>query len=427
MQARRVESATDSGSRARLHYGWIIVGVIFVVLLISAAVRSTPGAIMVPIEREFGWKRDSIAAAVALGLFLFGLAGPFSGRWIDRFGLRSVTLVSVLLLSGGALATIFMSSLWEFYLLWGVITGLGTGGASTVLAAAVANRWFIKRRGLVTGILISSSSAGLLVFVPLIVWLTENYGWRAGVLSLAITGLAMVPFILLLLRDSPAAAGVRPYGAETQTVAEQAAAAAEQIVPMSVVMQSGDFWLLCGTFFICGSTTIGLVGTHLIPFAIDQGISPQVAAVAFGVMGLSNFLGAMASGSLSDRYDPRYLLFVYYTMRGLTLIALPMIAGPVGLFGFVLLSGLNYVTTVPTTSVLAADIFGKRSVGTVFGWISFSHQVGAATMSYVAGAIYVYTGSYTGAFMLGGALALGAGMLSLRMRYSRAQRAAAAA
>ncbi|MBI3965726.1 MAG: MFS transporter, partial [Chloroflexi bacterium] len=373
------------------------------------------GALIVPLEAEFQWSRAAIAGAVALGLLLFGLAAPFAGKLIDRFGPRIVATVSVALFALGTLLTLTVSSVLELVLYWGVVIGLGTGGTALVLGATIANRWFVSHRGLVTGVLSSAASAGQLVAVPLVVLLTVAYDWRTGVIVVAGFSFVLVPLVWLFLQDSPASVGLRGYGAETQTAA-QAAAATASPVPMSRVVRHGDFWLLAGSFFVCGATSTGLIGTHLLPFAQDQGISSTAAAWAFGIMGAVNALGTMGSGWLCDRFDRRRLLFAYYTFRGLSLLARPWVSGPISLFLLAIIFGLEYIATVPPTATLVADVFGKQSVGQVFGWIFAAHQLGSAVVSSLAGVFYVWTGTYFESFVGAGLLAIVAGAFCLRLR-----------
>jgi sugar phosphate permease len=402
----------------RIYYGWVVVGVTALTLLVSAGVRGAPGVLINPLEDDFAWSRASISFAVSIGLLLYGLAGPMAGAMMDRFGPKRLMIVGITVVAISTSASMAMSSFWQFTLLWGILGGLGTGIAAVVLGATVANRWFTNRRGLVMGIFGASTSVGQLSFVPVLMWLVTTTGWRGAVALLAIsTALLIVP-ILLLMRDSPAEIGLRASG-------EQVSAPAEQSAPSGpgVILRAGrtpEFWLLAGSFFICGATSNGLIGTHFIPHSTDIGISEVTAASALGVMGAMNFVGTLASGWLTDRYDPRRLLAFYYILRGCSLLLLPFVDSFIGLMIFATFFGLDYIATVPPTSTLAADIFGRRNVGTIFGWIFAAHQLGAASAAWLGGIARDTLGDYQVSFLAAGALAITGGLMALRVnRYAR--------
>ncbi len=400
--------------RQPLHYAWIVLGVTFVCLLTVAAVRSVPGIIVRPLEAEFGWNRAAIGLAVSINLILFGLAGPLLGRVMDRIGPRAVTTCAVALIGLGAAGTLFMSKVWHMQLLWGVVVGAGSGGASMVMGSTVANRWFHQRRGLALGILGAAVSAGQLIFTPTIMQLTVRYGWRAGTLFItAVIGLLLLP-VAILLRNEPADMGLKPYG--MSEVLAAAPPVRPDPHPMRAAMRSLDFWLLAGSFGICGLTTSGLFQTHLIPHGIEHGFSEMTMALALGVMGATDIVGTIVSGWICDRFGRRRPLAWYYMFRGISLLALPYVNTEGALMGFAVLYGLNWLSTVPATSALAADLFGKQNVGTVFGWIFFSHQFGAAIASYGAGLLRVWLGDYTLSFLIAGLLAIMGAGLALRVR-----------
>jgi MFS family permease len=408
-----------------VHYAWVVLGVAFVCLLTAAAVRSVPGIILRPLEAEFGWNRAAIALAVSINLILYGLAGPLLGRLMDRIGPRAVATGAFSLLGLGAAGTLFMTKVWQMQLLWGLVVGAGSGGASMVMGATVANRWFHERRGLALGILGAAISAGQLIFTPTIMQLTVRYGWRAGTLFVsAVIGLLLLP-VAILLRNQPADLGLRPYGISEALPA--APAARPDPHPMRLAMRNLDFWLLAGSFCVCGLTTSGLFQTHLIPHGIEHGFSEMTMAMALGLMGATDVVGTIASGWICDRFGKRRPLAWYYMFRGISLLVLPQVRTEGALMGFAVLYGLNWLSTVPATSALAADLFGKQNVGTVFGWIFFSHQVGAAIASYGAGLLRVWLGDYTLSFLLAGGLAMIGAAMALRVREERPALAAAPA
>jgi sugar phosphate permease len=416
--------------RGDLYYGWIVVGVTALVLIGSAGVRSVPGVMILPLQAETGWSLTTISFAVSLGLMLFGLSAPVAGALMDRFGPRRLMVVGLLLVGAGLIASARITTVWQLHLFWGALSGIGAGLMATVLGATVATRWFVARRGLVVGLFGAATSAGQLIFVPLLMRLTLDLGWRTTTLILAgIILLALIP-VLLLMRDDPADLGLRPYGAPALPVsaaAAQPAAAEGMLAVMRRAVATPVFWLLAGTFFICGFTSTGLVGTHLIPYAVDCGIAEITAAGMLALMGLMNFAGTLASGWLTDRYDPRRLLAVYYGFRGLSLLLLPAITTPAGLAFFAILFGLDYIATVPPTVSLVADTFGRRHVGVVFGWVFCAHQIGAALAAWLGGVVRESAGDYAPAFIAAGVLAVLAGLLALRIARPAAATPAVAA
>ena len=207
--------------------------------------------------------------------------------------------------------------------------------------------------------------------------LTLNYGWRAPIaLCLATLAIVVVPLTIFLVRDKPSDVGLKPLG--WRPGAYEGGVTATPPVNMSAVLRTSDFWLLAGSFFVCGVTSNGLIGTHLVPHAVEHGFSEYTAAGALALMGGMNVIGTMASGYLSDRVNPRMLLALYYGLRSLSLLLLPLVNEPIGLTVFAIVFGLDFIATVPPTIALTADSFGRQSVGTVFGWIFCCHQIGAA-------------------------------------------------
>jgi MFS family permease len=397
----------------RIYYGWIVVAVTALTLIASSAERSVPGVLIHPLETEFGWDRASISVAVSIGLLLFGLSGPFAGQLMDRIGPRRVTVIGLLLICASGATSATMHSLWQLNLLWGVVSGVGTGIVASVLGATVANRWFVARRGLVLGIFGAATSAGQLIFVQLLVWIVVTIGWRGAVLvTSGVALLTLIP-VLLLMENSPADVGLLPYGATEPPPATNAALDRRGIMARAVRVP--EFWLLAGSFFICGATSNGLIGTHFIAHSVDHGISQTTAAGALSVLGAMNFVGTLCSGFLTDRYDPRKLLACYYTFRGLSLLVLPFLGNFTGLAIFAVFFGLDYIATVPPTAALTADIFGRRNVGVVYGWVFCAHQFGAASAAYFGGLIRTLLGTYTLAFLVGGLVAIIGGVMALRI------------
>lgn len=384
------------------HYAWTVLAVTFVCLFVASALRSVPGIIMLSLEHEFNWNRETISGAISVNLLLFGLAGPFLGRLMDVNGAKTICVITLFLQVFGVGGSIFMQKSWQMYLLWGLVVGAGSGGTSMIMGSALVNRWFQKRRGLALGILGAAFSSGQLVFTPIIMSLNIHLGWQAATLFIALAlSLVILPLVITFLADDPASKNVLPYGA----VGINTAVIKPDPKPMRVVTASPQFWLLALSFGICGLTTSGLFQTHLIPHGIEHGFTEMTMAVSLGLMGAADVMGTILSGWLCDRFGKRWPLAFYYVIRGVTLILLPYVesAGQLMIFSFIY--GMNWLSTIPATSALAADLFGKQNVGVVFGWICFAHQVGAAIAAYGAGYIHSLAGNYSLAFISSGLFA----------------------
>jgi MFS family permease len=403
------------GANSKIHYAWIVAGVTFFVLLATAGIRATPAVLMVPLEREFHWTRAAISGAVAINIALFGIIGPFAASFIERYGLRRMVLLALGLLTGGVALSSTMHAQWQLTLFWGVLVGSGTGVTAMVLAAIVVNRWFDQRRGLVLGLLSAANATGQLVFLPMLASQVTRHGWRSA--TYIVAGAAGVVFLVVLfwLKDKPSDVGLLPYGAKEAAPVATQNVARTPVRALLWAARSREFWVLAGTFFICGASTNGLIGTHLIPACMDHGIPEVTAAGMLAAMGIFDLLGTGASGWLTDRFNNRYLLFWYYALRGMSLLFLPfaLASQHVWLSGFALFYGLDWVATVPPTVRLTANTFGRENVGVVYGWIGASHQLGASAAALTAGTIRTYLGDYRDAFWLSGGLCLLAATLLL--------------
>jgi predicted MFS family arabinose efflux permease len=409
-------------ARLGARYAFVAVGVVFLVLLVGAGLRGAPGVLLQPLERSFGWTRSQTSLAAAIGIFLYGLMGPFAAALMQRFGVRRVIVLALLLMAAATGASALMTEHWHLIATWGVLSGLASGCVTVVLGATIVNRWFVTRRGLVMGLLTASTATGSLIFIPALALLAERRGWRAVVLAVAAAALAMVPITLLFLPERPSDLGLVPYGA-TAPVAEAPAPRDPFRAALGALWRATrerTFWLLFATFFICGATTNGLVGTHLIALCGDNGIPEVRAAGLLAMMGAFDLVGTTASGWLTDRYDPRKLLFMYYALRGLSLMWLPRSD-----FSFYSLSvfsvfyGLDWIATVPPTLRLTNEAFGDAAAPMVFGWIVAGHQIGAASAAMFAGSLRTLQGNYIQAFSIAGALGVVAGMLALSIRARR--------
>ncbi len=404
-----VRLATRSG----LYYGWIVVAVILLIALIGTGTRMASGVMIKPLEAEFGWDRASISLALAIGLLANGLGAPFGGKLFDRFGPRRVAIGALALTIVATVGTIMMHSIFELIFWWGIVAGIATGALGGTLGAVVANRWFVSRRGLVTGLLGGGSSAGQLIFIPVLMDLTVTFDWRAALILMVGLLVLLLPVALFVIQDRPANVGLEPYG--TAKASASVIASAGRSTPLSVAIRTGDFWLLAGSFFTCGFTSTGLIGTHFIPHAIEHGFTEYVAASTLALIGAMNIVGTMGSGYLTDRFNPRMLLAIYYGLRAASLVLLPSINSEAGLWVFAVIFGLDYIATVPPTVALAADRFGKASLGSIYGWIFFSHQVGSAVASWGGGLLRVWLGDYTVAFLAAAAVGFIAAALCPRI------------
>ena len=396
--------------RVGIHYAWVVAAVTLVVLIVTAGIRATPGVLMVPLEMEFGWRRTVISFAVAINIALFGLIGPFAASVIDRFGLRRVVLSAIALLAVTVALTTRMQTEWQLVLLWGVLVGTGTGVTSLVLAAIVATRWFETRRGVVVGLLSAANATGQLIFLPRLASMTESYGWRSAAMVMSAAAGVIFLVVLVFMRDRPQDVGLHRYGETTATVPGPPALA--PLPALRLASRSRAFWLLAGTFFVCGASTNGLIGTHLIAACHDHGISQIHSAQLLAVMGIFDIVGTTASGWLTDRYSSRHLLFGYYTLRGVSLLFLPytLAAGADNLAVFAVFYGLDWIATVPPTVRLTTEAFGRENTGVIYGWIGASHQIGASIAAFGAGAIRTSLGDYQVAFWAAGLLCVVAGL-----------------
>jgi len=396
----------------RIHPGWVAVAVTFVTLMVTAGFRSAPSVLIVPLENAFGWSRSDISLAIAINVLLSGLISPFAAALMEKFGIRRVVMSALTTVSIGALLTIFIKSPWQLIATWGVIVGTGTGSMALVFAATVANRWFVAKRGLVTGLLTAASATGQLIFLPGLSYLALTYSWKNVSITISFFAIIVVPFIYFFLRERPSDLGLLPYGAPLDW---QAPARSElnagrlAIDTLQQCVKRKDFWYLAGSFFVCGLSTSGLIGTHFIPAANDHGMTETIAASLLALVGIFDVIGTLFSGRLTDRYDPRKLLFFYFALRGLSLFTLPSI-----LFSsihhstiiFVIFYGLDWVATVPPTIMLCRSVLGPERASIVYGWVYTAHQIGGATAAFGAAVLRVKLGDYAMAFYISGAMCI---------------------
>ncbi|MFT4510404.1 MFS transporter [Caballeronia sp. 15711] len=405
----------------RIHYAWISVGVVFLVLLAAAGTRATPSVMMLPLEHQFGWSRATISMAISINLALYGLTGPFAAAAMQRFGVRPTVLAALATLATGVALSSLMTAPWQMVLVWGVLVGGATGVAAVTLAATVVNRWFTTHRGLAMGILTASSATGQLVFLPVLAAIAEHFGWRPVVLVVAAAAALTLPLVAWLLPERPSDLVLRPLGEPADATPPIPVAQKNPIAlafgTLGMASKTRDFWLLAGSFFICGASTNGYIGTHLIAMCADHGMSEVQGAGLLAAMGIFDLFGTTLSGWLSDRFNARALLFWYYGLRGLSLMFLPHAFG-IDFYGlpiFAVFYGLDWVATIPPTVKLATDVYGKESAPIVFGWVVAAHQLGAAFAALGGGMLRASLGTYTVATMIAGSLCIVAAGMVLRI------------
>jgi sugar phosphate permease len=399
--------------RRNIHYGWAVVAVTFLTMLVSAGVVGTPGVFIPPLQKEFGWGTDQISLAIAIRNALFGLMAPFAAGLMNKYGVRRMVVIAFAVNLTGLLLSLGMTQLWQLILLWGVVLGIGTGLTAAVLGATVATRWFTKRRGLVLGILTASMATGQLVFMRPLAMVTDAVGWRYAIAVICVALVIAILAFFAFMRNRPSDVGLLPFGETAESAAAAAVvagpvpSATSSLRALADASRSPTFWVLFGTFFVCGTSTNGLVQTHFISLCGDYGIAAVTAAGILAMMGICDFIGTVGSGWLSDRYDSRWLLFWYYGLRGLSLLYLPFTGFTFyGLSLFGVFYGLDWIATVPPTVKLAADRFGRERAGVVFGWVFTGHQLGAALAAYGAGFSRAAFSSYLPAFVTAGALCI---------------------
>nr|WP_138997937.1 MFS transporter [Rhodococcus zopfii] len=418
MIAVTTETAAPPPTIPRIHFAWVVATVAFLALVGAAAFRAAPSVLIEPLHEDFGWSRAGISAAVSINLVLYGLTAPFAAALMERFGMRAVVTAALALVAAGSGLTVFMTATWQLILLWGVLVGLGTGSMALAFVATVTDRWFVARRGLVTGILTAASAAGQLVFLPVLALLAEKYNWQAVALTVAFASLAVVPLVVLFLRERPEDVGTVPYGAgpdHRPVEPSTGNAALRALRVLTTAARTRVFWLLAGTFAICGASTNGLVGTHFVPAAHDHGMPLTAAAGLLAVIGIFDVVGTIASGWFTDRFDARRLLGIYYLLRGISLLMLPLLfANTVHppMIAFIIFYGLDWVATVPPTVALCRRHFGPDAP-IVFGWVLASHQIGAGLVAFLAGLVRDRLGGYDAAFYIAGALCALAAVMAL--------------
>ena len=416
---------TQPSKPRRIHPAWYAFGVTFLTLAASAGYRSAPSVLIIPLQDAFGWSRSTIAAAISINTLLFGLTAPFAAALMERFTVRKVVMSALTTVGIGSISTIFITRPWHLMLLWGVVVGIGTGSMALVFAANIANRWFIAKKGLVIGILTAASATGQLIFLPSLSTLAIHHGWKSVGLTVGLASLSLVPLIYLFLKESPQSIGAAPFGAPADwsaPVQVKRNAAKEALNALREGSKQRDFWYITLSFLVCGLSTSGLVGTHFIPASHDHGMSEVTAASLLALIGVFDVVGTIFSGYLTDRIDPRKLLFFYYFLRGLSLFLLPSILFSTlhaSTLVFIIFYGLDWVATVPPTIVLCRTILGPERATVIYGWVFAAHQIGGSVAALGAAVLRVKFGNYAVAFYIAGILCLGASYIVLQIGKKR--------
>ncbi|MGW1943373.1 MFS transporter [Streptomyces sp. NPDC001940] len=385
---------------------WTVAAGAALAIVTAGAFSTLAGLLVGPLHEDLGWSRASVGLGSLVNMVVYGASAPFAAALMDRFGMRRVAVGALCLVGAGAGLATTMTAPWQFVLYWGVLVGLGTGATATTFAATVTERWFVARRGLVTGLLTAASVVGQFVFLPVLSWVIDAYSWRAAAAALALAAAGALPVVGAAVRDPRNGPPLRED------------AARRALRTLARAARTGPFWLLAGTFAVCGASTNGVMWTHFAPAAHDHGMPVTVAASLLSLIGIFNVAGTVASGWLTDRADPRHLLAVYYALRGLTLLALPLLltsAVDAPLVAFTVVFGLLDVATVPPTIALCRAHHGADAP-VVFGWVSAAHQVGAGAVAFAGGMARDAFGSYDPVWVGAGALCAGAALLALTVR-----------
>jgi sugar phosphate permease len=341
-----------------------------------------------------------------------------------RFGIRRIVAGALTSIAVGAAMTTVMSSPAELMIGWGLLAGFGAGSMALTFAATVTNRWFLARHGLVSGVLTSASMFGGMVLLPGLALIVKHFQWRPSVITVGLAALALVPVVWWLLRDHPADLGLKAYGEAESTPkpAPVPGATRRALRVLRDAARTGPFWFLVATFGVCGASTNGIMMTHFVPAAHEYGMPITVAASLLAVIGVFNVVGATGSGWLTDRFNPRWLLAIYYGLRGISLLCLPLTmastAGP-SLVVFAVGYGLLDLATVPPTILLCREFYGSANGTVVFGWVSAAHALGAGSAAFLGGVARGAFGTYTAVWLSAGVLCVVAAMLSSMIKRTR--------
>ena len=416
-----------------IFYGWFVLAATFFSMFMVTGARNGFGAFVIPMETELELDRATISLAIAIGWFCNGISQPFIGRLYDRFGGRTVISISLLVVGGCTMVLSLVNDIsvyglfvldrfWFLVVVYGFVISVASGGASLVTIHAVLARWFSRKRGLAISISTAGASAGSLLLVPFAAFMISSVGWRSTwtVLGAFVVFFAL-PLAWLLVRNDPTEMGEQQDGgpAPGDSVGADGRAALQR-GPLEVdywrdALKSAPIWQLTGAYFVCGMTT-AIISAHYIPFAVERGVDPRVAALAFGLMSALNIAGVLAAGMISDKLGRKNVLAFIYAGRGVAYVALLTLPGAWGIWFFAVVAGFSWIASAALTSSLTADIYGLRTMGTLGGTSTFAHQIGGAVSIYLGGALYDMFDSYTVPFAIAGSLLIGATIAAFSIR-----------
>ena len=411
-------SSTEK-AKAPLYFGWYVCAATVFVAFVTTGARSSFGIFIIPLEEEFGWSRFMLSSAVGTGFLVNGLTQPFVGRLFDQFSGRTVIMVG-LVIAGLATASLSLTFNYLFlFFVFGILLSTAMSGASVTNTMALLAKWFHRRRSTVLGINVAGASLGGLTLVPFGMFLLQATSWRVtwAALGLIILVLAL-PMVYFFIRNDPADMGLQPDGdTEEATPANklESKRGPIEVEKWSESFRSWPMWQISAAYTVCGITT-GMIAAHFVPYAIGQGLSGTIAALAFGVMMALNVVGGLGAGFLGDRFGRKNLLAAVYVLRGIAFIFLLLFPGATGVWIFALLAGFSWIASVPLTTSLTADVYGLRALATISGISFLCHQVGSFVSILAAGLMFDITGSYTLPFAIGGALLFPAAISAFSVR-----------
>jgi MFS family permease len=385
-------------------YGWYILAGSFLILVIDGGARFSFGVLIKPLVSEFSWERGAITLAYSLNMLVFGLCQPFAGKLLDRFGPKVLFSISALTASTGLILTSQISTTRELYLYYGVVTAVGLSGISITVVSSTLSRWFISLRSFVSGIAISGTALGQFIFIPLLAFLMGKAGWRLSWATLgAILPLVIVPVSLAVLRGSPSEVGQEPYvsnGGHHYKRDEGDESLSEDIsLSNTQIFCSKNFLLTATTYFICGFQDFFFV-TQLIPFATDQGLSPQEASNLQGIAGFLSIPGLLLFSFLSEKLGRKIPLSLIFLPRILCFALLLYSYGRPFIYTSALLFGFTLMASAPLASAIMGDLYGLKNIGVLTGTIFWFHHSGGALGAYSGGFLYDLTSTYLVAFII---------------------------
>ena len=401
-----------------IYYGWLIVATSFFISFLTVGTRNGFGVFVIPMSKDFGWDRGAISLPASIGFYVAGICQPFAGRLFDRIGGRRMMLIGLLGIAISTLSLSFTFNILFIIIMFGIVGAIASSGGSLNIAVALTSKWFRKKRSTAIGIIAAGPPMGAMILIPLSQQLIDLIGWERTwvVLGLLILLLA-VPLTYLIIREKPEDLGLIVDGQECITTTPDSS---PSNMPLATddwkqALRSPLIWQLSGAYFVCGFTT-GIISTHFVPYAIEKGYTPSLAATIFGVMSGLNVIGVLTAGKLGDRFQRKNLLAIIYALRGVGYALLLISPGLIGLWGFAILAGFSWIATVPPTTALTADVYGLKNIGILSGVIFMLHQFGGGLSIQMAGELRDLTGSYDVPFLIAAVLLAIASVVSFSIR-----------